>query len=828
MPSERQSVGVEGRRAYALAACFGFLLAVGGPAVRAQDGFCMVNGTTTGGGGGPTVTVTNGTDFNTQINIVGPRIIQVQGPISIGSVKTTASKTIIGLGTDAALLGNLNISGVSNIIVRNLRITNPGGDGLTIREAGASPGSHHVWVDHCTFYDCGDGACDMNNGAQYNTISWCKFIYPTQLEHRFTMIADGYVNGSTTNYGLYTLHHNWWSSRCDQRMPASSYGRIHMYNNFFNCTNNSYASNARAETEILSERNYYLKVDDALYADADKTGKIRTNGNTYVGVTGLLAAGTDAVFTPPYAFTLDAAADVPNLVTNGAGAPGPETVAFLPKVWDGGGADNNLSTPNNWGHDGGYNETPKEYDVLVFAGNTRPVPNNNFAAGSEFSALNFSTNAGAYVLVGNALDLTLGITNDSAAVQTINLNLDFACATDHFPTNRTFRVSAPAGSLVINGRIAGAVSSYGRLYAVTKSGPGLLTLSGTNTFAGVFNFNGGLVRFSSLDTNLPGSLGACSNLNFNGGGLQWALGNKADISSRTVTFQAGSATFDVNANTVTFSGRIGNNGAGSLTKLGAGTLQLDATNNYRGDTIIGQGTLALGAAGLLTNSPQIILSNNAVLDVSGRRDGTQMLLSGRSLVGDGTVRGSVTAAPGARIAPGPSLGTLAITDTLTFQAGSTNVMDLDAAAHTNDLITGMTSVSYGGRLIVTNLGGTFAAGDSFKLYSAESYTGAFASLSLPALNGSLLWSNRLALDGTLAVVSPVSTTPAIVTFAVTAGSLTLSWPADHAGWRLEAQTNIPGQGLSTNWVALGFERTNSASFPLNLNTGSVFYRLVYP
>lgn len=39
--------------------------------IHAQDGFCMVNGTTTGGAGGPTFTVTNGTDFNTQINIAG-------------------------------------------------------------------------------------------------------------------------------------------------------------------------------------------------------------------------------------------------------------------------------------------------------------------------------------------------------------------------------------------------------------------------------------------------------------------------------------------------------------------------------------------------------------------------------------------------------------------------------------------------------------------------------------------------------------------------------------------------------------------------------------
>ena len=163
-------------------------------------------------------TVTNGTRLR-QINIAGPRIIQVQGPISIGRVFTTADKTIIGLGTDATLLGHLNISGVSNVIVRNLRISNPGDDGITIRERGALPGSHHIWVDHVTFYDCGDGSCDISQGADYVTVSWCKFIYPTQLEHRFAMIADG--QSGNPGSGRITLHHNWWSTRADQRMAAS-------------------------------------------------------------------------------------------------------------------------------------------------------------------------------------------------------------------------------------------------------------------------------------------------------------------------------------------------------------------------------------------------------------------------------------------------------------------------------------------------------------------------------------------------------------------------------------------------------------------------------
>ena len=805
--------------------------------VDGSNGFCMINGITTGGAGGPTVTVTNGTDFATQATATGARIIQVQGALTIGTVSVKSDKSILGLGTNATLLGRLSISGVSNVIVQNLRITNPGNDGIGIRD----PNTHHVWVDHVTFYDCGDGSCDISQGADYVTVSWCKFIYPTQQEHQFAMIADGPKDlGPLTAH--ITLHHNWWSSGADQRMAATSDALVHYYNNYFNCTNNSYCSNAREEAELNIENNYYSGVNDPVGVSAGTSGKIKTSGNLYPGCTGTTHPGTDVVFTPSYGYLLDATADVPAIVMAGAGAPGPDTVPIPPKIWDGGGADNNLNTANNWGYAGGYNETPKVYDVMLFAGNTRLAPNNNFTANSEYVALNFSNNAGAFVLGGNALNLGQGITNDSGAIQTINLNLDFSYAAEHFSTNRIFAVNSNTGTLVINGNLAGPAPTYttnvvGMVtnivtnyvgYAMIKQGPGTLILNGVSSWYGPLSLNGGTVRFGTLTPNLAGGLGLGTNLNFNGGTLQWRTNNAADISTRLVTISTNGATLDTGTNDLTFANRIGNSGTGGLTKLGAGTLRFNATNNYRGNTLIAQGTLALGSAGLLTNSPQIILSNNATLDVSARSDGTQTLLSGKFLTGSGTIRGSVIAASGSTIAPGFSIGTLVISNVLTFQSGSTNVMELDAASNTNDLITGLASVNYGGRLVLTNLSGSLAAGQSFKLFSAGSYHGAFSSIVWPTLNGSLYWTNKLAVDGTIAVVSPVNTTPTNITVASAGGMLQLSWPADHTGWRLEVQTNNLSVGLNTNWTSLGYESTNAVSLPISSANGSVFYRLVYP
>ena len=83
--------------------------------------------------------------------------------------------------------------------------------------------------------------------------------------------------------------------------------------------------------------------------------------------------------------------------------------------------------------------------------------------------------------------------------------------------------------------------------------------------------------------------------------------------------------------------------------------------------------------------------------------------------------------------------------------------------------------------------------------------------------------------GTLQV-SPVNPTPTNITFSVNGNQLTLSWPADHTGWHLQAQTNPPGVGLnSTNWVEVtGSTGVNTLPITINSTNGSVFFRMKYP
>jgi len=82
----------------------------------------------------------------------------------------------------------------------------------------------------------------------------------------------------------------------------------------------------------------------------------------------------------------------------------------------------------------------------------------------------------------------------------------------------------------------------------------------------------------------------------------------------------------------------------------------------------------------------------------------------------------------------------------------------------------------------------------------------------------------------LSITNTVNTNPTNIMFSVTGGNqLTLAWPADHTGWRLQTQTNTLSAGLSTNWVDVsGAVATNQVIIPVNPANGSVFYRLVYP
>jgi pectate lyase len=271
---------------------------------------------TGGGTAGVAVNATTAADFRTYAEDSTARTITVSGTLNLGATKVAvkSNKTIQGVDGNATLIGNLELaSGVSNVVIRGLNITNPnaGGDGISL------VGATNVYITHCTLFDCADGLIDITAGADNVTVSWCEFYYTTaQTAHRYAMTI-GAASGETKALRV-SLHHNWWSDRADQSLPSTTYGQVHMYNDLFTSTGNTSGSTVLANAQLLSERNQYAGVASPLTKSSG--GLIRANNNVYTTVTGTAAdAGTDTVFTPAYSYEMLVAADVAAIVQAGAG-----------------------------------------------------------------------------------------------------------------------------------------------------------------------------------------------------------------------------------------------------------------------------------------------------------------------------------------------------------------------------------------------------------------------------------------------------------------------------------------------------------------------------
>jgi autotransporter-associated beta strand protein len=102
----------------------------------------------------------------------------------------------------------------------------------------------------------------------------------------------------------------------------------------------------------------------------------------------------------------------------------------------------------------------------------------------------------------------------------------------------------------------------------------------------------------------------------------------------------------------------------------------------------------------------------------------------------------------------------------------------------------------------------------------------------PGVYNATTSSPYLAGTGSLLIAAPVATNLPTLAYIYSnsgGGSLTLSWPSDHTGWRLEAQTNTLASGLGTNWATVANSSdTNQMVIPIITTNGSVFFRLIYP
>ena len=129
---------------------------------------------------------------------------------------------------------------------------------------------------------------------------------------------------------------------------------------------------------------------------------------------------------------------------------------------------------------------------------------------------------------------------------------------------------------------------------------------------------------------------------------------------------------------------------------------------------------------------------------------------------------------------------------------------------------GVSTLAFGGTLTVSNIGsGILAAGDSFKIFSATNYSGAFTMLSPATPGPGLVWkTNNLASSGTLAValgnIQPQFGPP-----TVGGTNLVLSGNGGAAGYPYSVLSSTNLATPLTNWNLIGtatFDRSGNFAF----------------
>src|SRR5207244_527288 len=106
--------------------------------------------------------------------------------------------------------------------------------------------SHHLWFDHLDISDSSDGNLDITDQSNYVTVSFSKFWYRDKNQpHRFSNLI-GSDDAIVADEGLLkvTWHHNWWADNVFERMPRTRHGDIHVFDNYYTSTGNSYCIQA--------------------------------------------------------------------------------------------------------------------------------------------------------------------------------------------------------------------------------------------------------------------------------------------------------------------------------------------------------------------------------------------------------------------------------------------------------------------------------------------------------------------------------------------------------------------------------------------------------
>ncbi|KAG8728496.1 hypothetical protein FRC11_010938 [Ceratobasidium sp. 423] len=266
---------------------------------------------TTGGGSATVVTVTTLAELKNAASSNTAKVILVSGNITGNEVVKVGSNTSILGKSGASLTGvGLRVNAVSNVIIRNLKISK------VLAEAGdhiAIQASNRIWVDSVELSsdkdhdkDYYDGLLDITHGC------YAVSVTNTYLHDHYKASLVGHSDSveSEDKAIQVTYTFNKWEN-LNSRTPSSRSGHGHIYNNY-----NNDGINTRFGAELLVENNVFENVGKPLYST--DSGFANASDNDFGGAE--RTAETTTWKSVGYDYSLTATSSVKASVEANAGA----------------------------------------------------------------------------------------------------------------------------------------------------------------------------------------------------------------------------------------------------------------------------------------------------------------------------------------------------------------------------------------------------------------------------------------------------------------------------------------------------------------------------